>query len=427
MELTQKQKEAIRSKARYKVLNWGRRSGKTTEFAYEALGTALTVPDAKISYYAQTYGDARDIAWDIFLKVFGEAVEKKNESLLEIIVNNLHGGTSKVTLRGWESVVIANKGRGTENDLLLLDEVAFCRGFAKYWDTVLDPTLLTSKGRVVFASTPNGFNDFYDISNRAQANKSGDWFYSHATSYDNPANDFKWLDDKKNEILEDKFSQEYLADFRKQSGLVYKDFDRFMHIKPDFELNYGWRFYRTMDFGAVNPTVCLWIALDNSDTIYVYDEYFNTAQTAQFHANIIQGKTSPEYPISETYGDPSAKQEMLDYANYGVNITPALRVFTGADHDWVNSGIEQVRQALKINAQTGRPRLYVHSKCVNLIREFESYHWAEIANTGQLKDQPEKVDDHCMDALRYFVVSYEKPQISYEMSYQQPANSWTGY
>src|SRR3990167_6462908 len=95
--LTQKQEQAILSKARYKVLNFGRRSGKTTTLAYEALGTALTVPNAKITYYAQTFGDARDIAWDIFLQVFGQAVIKKNETLLEITVANLKGGTSKIS------------------------------------------------------------------------------------------------------------------------------------------------------------------------------------------------------------------------------------------------------------------------------------------------------------------------------------------
>ena len=161
MELNKPQSEVILNKSRYKVLNWGRRSGKTTLFAYEALGTALTIPNAKITYYAQTFGDARDIAWDIFLEVFGDAVLKKNETLLEIVVANLSGGTSKISLKGWESVVTSQKGRGTENDLLLVDEVAFCRGFNEYWETVLEPTLLTTNGRAVFGSTPNGFNDFY--------------------------------------------------------------------------------------------------------------------------------------------------------------------------------------------------------------------------------------------------------------------------
>ena len=216
MQLTPKQEQAIRNKARYKVLNFGRRAGKTTELAYEALGTALTIPNAKVTYYAQTFGDARDIAWDIFLTIFGGAVVKKNETLLEITLKNLKGGTSKVSLKGWESVVTSEKGRGTENDLILLDEVAFLRGFKYYWETVLEPTLLTTKGRAVFCSTPNGFNDFYNLSNYAQTHEN--WFYLHATSYDNLHNDTEWLDEKKLTLPTDTFAQEYMADFRKQEG-----------------------------------------------------------------------------------------------------------------------------------------------------------------------------------------------------------------
>ena len=181
-----------------------------------------------------------------------------------------------------------------------------------------------------------------------------------------------------------------------------------------------------MDFGAVNPTVCLWIAVDNSDNIYVFNEYYNNGQTAQSHANIIQGMTDPNYPVRMTYGDPSAQQEMLDYANYGLVVTPALKIFSG-DQDWVVAGIEKVRQALKINSQTGRPRLIIHPRCVNLIREIESCHWEESKSTGMIKDIPHKEDDHCVDALRYFMVSYSQPDVDYEFEHRTFTNSYTGY
>ena len=211
-KLTAKQQEVYHNKSRFKVLNFGRRSGKTTALAYLALQTAYKKDKSKVTYYAQTYGDAREIAWDIFLDVFGKTVYKKNETLLEITIINKHKGTSKVSLKGWESVVTSEKGRGTENDLILCDEVAFCRGFKHYWDTVLEPTLLTTKGSAVFASTPNGFNDFYQLSNKAQ--KDDEWLYVHATSYDNPHNSADELDKLKEEKTPDAFAQEYLADFR---------------------------------------------------------------------------------------------------------------------------------------------------------------------------------------------------------------------
>src|SRR3990167_6365022 len=283
-ELTPKQEEAIESEARYKVLNFGRRAGKTTTLAYEAQGTALSINNAKISYYAQTFGDARDIAWEIFLEVFGGAVVKKNETLLEITVKNIHGGTSKISLRGWESVVTGDKGRGTENDLLLLDEVAFCRGFKHYWETVLEPTLLTTKGRVVFSSTPNGFNDFYELSNIAQ--NTINWFYVHATSYDNPHNDKTWLDERRKTLPDDVFSQEYLADFRKQEGLVFKEFSRVSDVVnkiPDFIFSY----YGGVDFGFSNPAGILAVKKDKKGVYWITEEFYETKRTDAKIAEVV--------------------------------------------------------------------------------------------------------------------------------------------
>ena len=283
MQLTNKQEEAIRSKARYKVLNFGRRSGKTTELAYEALGTALSKKNGKITYYAQTHGDARDIAWDIFADVFGKSIIKKNETLLEITVKNAKGGTSKISLKGWESVVTSEKGRGTENDLLLLDEVAYCRGFKNYWDKVLEPTLLTTKGRAVFASTPNGFNDFYELSNKAM--KDDDWFYLHATSYDNPHNDPADLAKKKADLPPDVWAQEYLADFRKQEGLVFKEFMRPIHLFDEMKTECIMDM-AGVDFGFVNPTGVVRVKKDKRGTLWVYEELYKSgmtdAQTAEF-------------------------------------------------------------------------------------------------------------------------------------------------
>ena len=57
-------------------------------------------------------------------------------------------------------------------------------------------------------------------------------------------------------------------------------------------------------------------------------------------------------------------------------------------------------------AGDGRPRLTVEPHCVNTIAEFESYCWKENRE-GEYKDEPEKANDHAMDALRYCVMGAE--------------------
>ena len=58
------------------------------------------------------------------------------------------------------------------------------------------------------------------------------------------------------------------------------------------------------------------------------------------------------------------------------------------------------------------PKLYLFNSCTNLIREFETYRWKEksVSQAQDLNepDAPEKANDHALDALRYFAVSYQK-------------------
>ena len=363
------------------MLNWGRRSGKTTEFAYEALGTSLSIDNAQTTYYAQTFGDARDIAWDIFLDVFGEAVTRKNETLLEITLRNTLGGTSTVSLRGWESVYQAGKGRGTENHLILADEVAFCRDFLTYWDTVLDPTLLTTRGRAVLGSTPDGFNHFYDLTQRAITTDG--WWYSHATSYDNPANDPADIDRKRKEIGDDRFSQEYLADFRKKEGLVYKEFDRTKHVYT--EIPAGTTIAETIlgiDFGFVHPAAVLTIHIDRADNYWVAQEFYQTGRT-----DIEIAEYAAAIRSHRVFADPESPSAIEELKRKNLNIRPVVK---GKDSE--KHGIDKVRELLKAG------KLHIHASCRNLILEFETHGYKDDS------DKPEETGEDALDALRYPVM-----------------------
>ena len=57
----------------------------------------------------------------------------------------------------------------------------------------------------------------------------------------------------------------------------------------------------------------------------------------------------------------------------------------------------------------GRPDIYIFDTCVNLIDEFLTYSWAS-------GDSPRKVDDHCMDELRYYVMSRPRPAEKHNFS-----------
>ncbi len=403
MQLHLQQEKVILDKSRFKVLNWGRRSGKTTVFGYEALGTALTIKDAKVTYYAQTFGDARDIAWDIFLEVFGEAVIRKNETLLEITIRNLHGGESLVSLKGWESVYQSGKGRGTENDLILADEVAFCKMFMEYFDKVLAPTLLTTKGRAVFGSTPNGFNDFHKLTERAR--NTPDWSYSHATSYDNPANDEIEINRIKNEISEDRFAQEYMADFRRLEGLVYKEFKQAIHVFSDKTERQPRNIINTIagvDFGFTNPTAVISIHKDFDGTYWVFHEWYKRGRTDIQVAEYIAGRR-----FNEVYPDPESPSAIAELEKLNVNCKEVVK-----NKDSIKNGINKIRSLFK------KDKLFIHASCVNLINELETYSYPDKRPDHNEDENPIKENDHALDALRY-ALYMDEPEDTRFMERQQ--------
>ena len=268
MELTQSQKEIVSDTSRFRVVNCGRRFGKSTLAALEMIGKAVAKDDTRIAYIANTYQQARDIVWEMLKKFAGQAIYKVNESRLEIIINTQDGGKSTITLRGWENVETA---RGLKFHFLVLDEVASMKNFWMNWQEVLRPTLTDYKGEVLFLSTPKGFNHFYDIYNLEKDKEKGKNFKSfHYTSYDNDYLPREEIETAKQELTEDRFAQEYMADFRKMEGLVYKEFDRNKHLYTDKDiLPRSVAYIQGIDFGYTNPAAILKIMVDGDSNYWI--------------------------------------------------------------------------------------------------------------------------------------------------------------
>lgn len=421
----QTQRQVIKDTHRFKVLSCGRRWGKTTLAINELLFYALLDEKTDYWYIAPTYSQAKTIAWRYLIQQYRRLPEQlqlgKNESELWVEVGN----GSRITLKGAEN---EDSLRGSKLGGLVIDEIASIKNFPYLWDEALRPALTDKKGWGLFISTPKGYNHFYELFSKQDI----DYKSFHFTSYDNPFLDPTEIDKAKTELTEDAFGQEYLAEFKKFTGLVFKEFSRDLHIVDDVPQSALFSYYRAMDFGAVNPTVCLYITVDRDDNFWVFDEYYQSEKTTDHHAGQILSRYS-HLPFRYTFGDPSGKQEIIDYARWGLHISPANKQIidsTGklkdvADDSWVLHRIDLISQRLKVNAITKKPRIFISKNCKNLLKEFESYRWDE--KKTHITDNPVKEDDHAIDALGYFVCSYRKQQ---QVDRQPPAlkvNSITGY
>ena len=424
VRLHETQLQVAQDTHRFRVICAGRRWGKSVlsqltvlKWATENIGSYWIV--------SPTYRQGKQIHWRGLQKIIPRQwVEKKNEVELSITLKN----GSVIELKGAEN---PDALRGVKLRGLVVDEIASIRNWEWLWSEVLRATLTDYEAPVLFISTPKGYNHFFELFEQGQNTTESSSYKSWKfTSYDNPYIKKEEIDNAKKELTEDTFYQEYMADFRKYTGLVYKEFQREVHVIEPFDIPKEWSIYRGIDFGSTNPTACLWIGVDGDENWYIFKEHYQTGQTIDYHAGVINAGSNG-YSIQSTYGDPSGAQWISEFNQRGVYITPANKETGTNFNSWVRFGIEKVAERLKLvpgrilpfrgktdisnNSEgnvRGLPSLFIFSHCTNIIREFETYRWKEksVTQAQDLNepDVPEKANDHAMDALRYFAVSYTK-------------------
>src|SRR3990167_4850147 len=310
------QKIIATDKHLFRVVRCGRRFGKTCLAAVEMIGYATAYDNVRVPYYAPTRDDARDIMWGILNREAEEIIVNKNESRLELTVNNKFGGTSLMALYGWEAVKERKKGIGVANKFIVLDEVSKYRGFWEGWEEVLRPTLTDLRGDALFLSTPNGYNFFYDLCNKELKDK--DFKSFHFTSYDNPYLPRDELESAKQSLPPGRFLQEYMAGFQKTQGLVYKEFDRKKHLYDNLP-DLSFKRIAGIDFGFRNPAAVLDIRT-NGEKFFVEDEWYKTKRTDMQLAEYVSA-----CGFLAVYPDPESPQAIEELRRKNVNVREVIK------------------------------------------------------------------------------------------------------
>lgn len=113
--------------------------------------------------------------------------------------------------------------RGFDADLLILDECAYLDPAA--WYEVGAPMMADRDGRAVFLSTPIRKNWFYVLYQRAVADTTGRWAAYHATTHDNPHLNQRAVAELVQDMTEDAYRQEIMAEFLEGQGQVFRNID----------------------------------------------------------------------------------------------------------------------------------------------------------------------------------------------------------
>jgi phage terminase large subunit-like protein len=377
IELYATQYDFVTAKDRFTAFIAGIGSGKT--FGGAVKGTSLAKHGTLGLVVSPTYPMLRDATLRAYGEILGDAMTLHKGEMLGRLVNG-----AEILFRSADQ---PDRLRGPNIHWAHLDEGALCpRGT---WEIIIGRLRADGgAGPCFVTSTPKGRNWLYE--------RTADMRIFRAHTRDNPYISREFVDSLERSYTGKFAEQELAGEFVGFEGLVYEEFSRDFHVSEG-----GGQWKRVIigaDEGYTNPAVLLVIGEDNDGRAHVIEEFY---QRRVLQGDVVQAcrKLWSDYRAETVQVDPSAAGLIAEMRAAGIPATPA--------NNTVRDGIQAVKSRLA-RAGDGRPRLTFAPACANTIAEFESYAWRETG--GAMRDEPEKINDHAMDALRYGVMYLDKPR-----------------
>ena len=376
----------LQDKSRYLVLCGGRGSGKS-EFAAR-----------KLFYRCETEGNHR------FL-VLRKVRKTAKESVLEVMKRLLDQNEVKYEYNKTDRVIAWKNADGKPNELLFdgLDEpekIKSIKGLTGIW--IEEATEFTAKDfmevDLCFREPGPAYKQIIMSFNPDES--LAPWlklrFFDHidphatvhnSTIADNPIAEIRAeYRQQLAEITDESKRSIYLHGlWAMPKGQIYNwDVVFLPNIKFD-EIFYGG------DFGySVNPAAVICI-YRKADEFWLQEVLYKPGLTNQDIGDFL--KSHPDFDVRlPSYWDSAEQKSIEELYRMGINALPAQK-----GPDSVRTGIDFLK-SLKIHIVAGSE---------NIIREARRYKWREDKHGNPLPE-PEKFDDHAMDAVRYAIFTHCK-------------------
>jgi hypothetical protein len=339
---------------------------------------------------------------------------KKNQTELRIKLIN----QSAIVFKSGE---VFQNLRGETLHGVVIDEMR--EQHPSLWSQVIRPMLTTTNGWAAFVSTPNGFDSFYDLAQKALTDTTGEWSFSRAPSSANPLISQDEIASLRGQMTEEEFKQEILAEFVNiTQGSAYKNFGSWNQleaspfaISPESNI---WSPWLPIVLGPdFNLDPMAWaMGQHRNHQFYWFDEIFlrrsHTPEAAkEFVARYLElrklgHKSEPNVIIA---GDATAKagqRAAAAQSDYDI-LTAALReakiTFSQRTPDTnptVKDRVNTVNAHLK--AADGSVSCWLHPSCKQLRKDFERVAWKSGANA--ILDQTTDTErTHISDGAGYAI------------------------
>lgn len=418
------------SDARIKVAVTGARAGKTISAAAETIDRAIRqvgyleadrsrgIPYT-LAVGAPDYPMIERVVLPTILRMMPEPlrVGRYNQQRHLLKLRGLRGETwiyfiSAKTPESWQ---------GQELYGVWLDE--FCLMKETMYDEA--QTRLSSRsGWMLLTSTPRGPNwaktRLYDHAQTSEGAK--EIFFISWRTVDNPYYPRERLEEFRRTMPPKYFRRNFEASWDVYEGQIFDELSEAVHVVPASRYRFvlpGMRravgvgpeevlldeVIAGVDWGFSNPGAIVVVGRSENDWIVLDESYGRevlvTSRSALEDSWVRRALAMrARWGVAKFYCDPESREYVEQFVRAGIQAQAAENA--------VHPGLTTLIKLLHVDAEVGVPRLRILDTCSRLFSEMTYYHWRPRPRTGEPTEEPEKVDDHAISALRYAIHSHTR-------------------
>lgn len=257
------QRKIISDSTRFVVACCSRRIGKTQAGEDWILRQALKKPESINWWIAPTYQQTLKTFRALANIARQMPASQINRAELRIVFYN----GSEIYAKSAQN---PDNLRGAGLDTVVMDEAAFIQ--EEIWTDIIRPMLVTTEGRALFLSTPNGRNWFWHLWLRCLDEKQQDWSGHHYTVYDAPHTLIPpdEIEDIRNNVPSQTFRQEFMAEFLEGGGAVFRNLETCVYDEPPTRTG---DYVMGVDWGKANDYTVLTVIDRNTQAVLEIDRF----------------------------------------------------------------------------------------------------------------------------------------------------------
>lgn len=386
-----------------------RRSGKTYTLLVLAFEALLRNPRTIVKFLAPTRLQVQTIIRPLIQQITEDCPEDlKPEFKTQDYIYYFSNG-SELQLAGSENKNV-DKLRGGECTIAIIDETQDVGDLDYAINSVLLPTTLTTKGKILMAGTPPKEMDHEFISYIKDAEFKGSLI--RRTVYDNPRITVEQLE---KQILSQYPQREKSEAFRREFLCeIIKDENR--SVIPEFndelkkDIIKEWKTppyfdsYVSMDLGAVDLTAVLFAHYDfRAGKLIIEDELVVDFSKKDMNIERLTALIKEKEDLLWTNKlTNEVKKPYLRVSDINLIVTQEIAVKSLGQIYFVNTSKYDKESSINnMRALIGGHKIIINPKCKNLIRHLDNVIWSSTKNKTLFGRSPDNGHYDCVDALIY--------------------------